>query len=68
VSQNEDKISPPEESNENEVSESSESNSFPSIYHKDAFLVFRALCKLSLKGLNDNSTGELSDQIALQNR
>ena len=28
---------------------------FPSIYHKDAYLLFRALCKLSMKGLSEES-------------
>ena len=41
--------------------------SFPSIHHKDAFLLFRALCKLSLKGLHDD-TGTMNDPIALQNK
>jgi hypothetical protein len=40
---------------------------FPSIQHKDAFLIFRALCKLSMKGLQDDS-GTHSDPIALQNK
>ena len=42
-------------------------NSFPSIVHKDAFLIFRALCKLSMKGLNDDA-GAQQDPIALQNK
>ena len=41
---------------------------FPSTSHKDAFLVFRALCKLSMKGLNDDVNVDANDQIALQNR
>jgi hypothetical protein len=40
---------------------------FPSIQHKDAFLIFRALCKLSMKGIQDDS-GAQSDPIALQNK
>ena len=40
---------------------------FPSILHKDAFLLFRALCKLSMKGLLDDSVS-MSDPIALQNK
>jgi brefeldin A-inhibited guanine nucleotide-exchange protein len=40
---------------------------FVSIYHKDTFLLFRALCKLSMKGLHDDS-GSQSDPIALQNK
>ena len=42
-------------------------HSFPSILHKDAFLLFRALCKLSMKGLNEDSNVPL-DPIALQNK
>ena len=41
---------------------------FPSVFHKDAFLIFRALCKLSMKGLQDESSGSSSDPIALQNK
>lgn len=41
--------------------------SFSSIHHKDAFLLFRALCKLSMKGLHDDS-GTQNDPIALQNK
>ena len=40
---------------------------FASVYHKDTFLLFRALCKLSMKGLHDDS-GSQSDPIALQNK
>lgn len=39
---------------------------FPSILHKDAFLIFRALCKLSMKNTTDNNS--TSDPIALQNK
>ena len=42
-------------------------HSFASILHKDAFLIFRALCKLSMKGLNEDSDSQL-DPIALQNK
>jgi hypothetical protein len=42
--------------------------SFPSIMHKDAFLIFRALCKLSMKGLHDDALSESSDMIAMQNK
>lgn len=38
---------------------------FPSVYHKDAYLLFRALCKLSMKGLNEDGQPEA---IALQNK
>lgn len=42
---------------------------FPSILHKDAFLIFRALCKLSMKGLHESDdSGAPSDPIALQNK
>jgi brefeldin A-inhibited guanine nucleotide-exchange protein len=41
---------------------------FPSILHKDAFLIFRALCKLSMKGLHEDSNNQYGDQIALQNK
>jgi hypothetical protein len=44
------------------------SMSFPSIMHKDAFLIFRALCKLSMKGLHDDAISESSDMIAMQNK
>ena len=45
------------------------SMAFPSIMHKDAFLIFRALCKLSMKGLHESDeSGSLSDPIALQNK
>lgn len=40
---------------------------FISVYHKDAFLTFRAICKISMKGLQDE-TGAQSDPIALQNK
>ena len=40
---------------------------FPSILHKDAFLLFRALCKLSMKGPQDESSPQ-ADPIALQNK
>lgn len=42
---------------------------FQSVYHKDCYLLFRALCKLSMKGLNDDSSnGAQNDAIALQNK
>ena len=40
---------------------------FPSVYHKDCFLLYRALCKLSMKSLHDEA-GNLTDPIALQNK
>ena len=48
--------------------EAFDSYAFASIFHKDAFLVFRALCKLSMKGLNESAHNEVGDQMALQNR
>jgi hypothetical protein len=48
---------------------SSGSSSFPSSYHKDAYLLFRALCKLSMKGLSEESSNsQANDPIALQNK
>jgi hypothetical protein len=43
------------------------SHNFISVYHKDAFLTFRAICKISMKGLHDDSGSQL-DPIALQNK
>jgi hypothetical protein len=43
---------------------------FPSILHKDAFLLFRYLCKLSMKGLQEETdigSGQI-DNTALQNK
>lgn len=40
---------------------------FPSILHKDAFLIFRALCKLSMKK-STSENGSTIDPIALQNK
>lgn len=40
---------------------------FPSILHKDAFLIFRALCKLSNKGKLDENEN-VYDPITLQNK
>lgn len=42
---------------------------FPSIFHKDAYLLFRALCKLSMKGLNEEvQYAHITDAIPLQNK
>lgn len=41
---------------------------FPSVYHKDAYLLFRALCKLSMKGLSEEAQFAHSDAIPLQNK
>lgn len=41
---------------------------FPSVYHKDAYLLFRALCKLSMKGLSEDSQWSQTDAIPLQNK
>jgi len=61
---------PEDESNAMEIANSQvETNTnemtFPSILHKDSFLIFRALCKLSQKGLQDDIG---TDPIALQNK
>lgn len=53
---------------ETDAKAATSSLSFPSIMHKDAFLIFRALCKLSMKGLHDESGLQSSDPIALQNK
>ena len=45
--------------------DSSSSSSFSSIYQKDCYLLFRALCKLSMKGQSDDRN---NDSIALQNK
>lgn len=43
--------------------------SFKSVFHRDAFLAFRALCRLSMKGLHDESEDAVhSDSIALKNK
>lgn len=55
-------------SDEKEDNDDGSNHLFPSPFHKDAFLVFRALCKLSMKGLNDDVNVDANDQIALQNR
>lgn len=41
---------------------------FSSVYHKDAYLLFRALCKLSMKGLSEETQYAHSDAIPLQNK
>eukprot|EP01031_Cornospumella_fuschlensis_P031816 gene31816-38468_t len=49
---------------------------FPSAFHRDAYLLFRALCKLSMKGLGDEPHGggtgagvvTSSDHIVVQNK
>lgn len=43
---------------------------FSSIYQRDSYLLFRALCKLSMKGLNEegSSIQSANDPIALQNK
>lgn len=54
--------------NDSNAEPTDKSMSFPSILHKDSFLIFRALCKLSMKGLHDESGSSQSDPIALQNK
>ena len=44
------------------------STHFSSILHKNAFLLFRALCKLSMKGLHDDASGTQADAVAMQNK
>lgn len=42
---------------------------FASVQHKDSFLLFRALCKLSMKGLHDDAQESLqADAVAMQNK
>jgi brefeldin A-inhibited guanine nucleotide-exchange protein len=40
---------------------------FPSAFHKDAYLLFRALCKLSMKGVADDQVA-YSDNLVVQNK
>lgn len=40
---------------------------FPSVLHKDAYLLFRALCKLSMKAITDDPSIP-SDPVALQSK
>jgi hypothetical protein len=40
---------------------------FPSVLHKDAYLLFRALCKLSMKALSDDPS-EPIDPVGLQSK
>jgi brefeldin A-inhibited guanine nucleotide-exchange protein len=40
---------------------------FPSILHKDCFLLFRSLCKLSMKGLPDDPAHQI-DTVAVQSK
>lgn len=43
--------------------------SFPSTFHRDSYLVFRALCRLSMRGLHDEADAAISsDSIALKNK
>jgi brefeldin A-inhibited guanine nucleotide-exchange protein len=43
-------------------------DSFPSILHKDSFLVFRALCRLSKKSLVEEGSTAASDPLAVRNK
>ena len=57
--------------NEKSVSSSgigSNNPEFPSILHKDCYLLFRALCKLSNKSVSEGDTLQLLDPIALQSK
>ncbi|ETV71030.1 hypothetical protein H257_13747 [Aphanomyces astaci] len=52
------------------------STSFPSIWHKDAYLVFRALCRISMRFVVDDAIGDIAsddlpqgdDPYALQSK
>jgi hypothetical protein len=57
----------PEDEDSPEDGGASANLAFPSVLHKDTFLIFRALCKLSMKGLQDDGNSQ-SDPIALQNK
>jgi len=46
---------------------SSGDETFLSVFHKDSFLLYRALCKLSMKSLQDDHAS-LTDPIVLQNK
>lgn len=60
---------PVHNSNNNNAAVSNENRlTFPSIFHKDAYLLFRALCKLSMKGLSEETQYAHSDAIPLQNK
>ena len=62
---------PPAESVPKEGSWSSSEGlpSFPSVFHRDSYLVFRALCRLSMRGLHDEADAAISsDSIALKNK
>ena len=41
---------------------------FPSVLHKDAYLLFRALCRLSVKGQYDGDPNQAADPVALQSK
>ena len=41
---------------------------FPSVFHKDAYLLFRALCKLSSKNLSEETQTGHNETIHLQNK
>jgi brefeldin A-inhibited guanine nucleotide-exchange protein len=41
---------------------------FPSVLHKDAYLLFRALCRLSVKGQYDGDPSQPADPVALQSK
>lgn len=43
-------------------------STFPTVHHKDTYLLFRALCKLSMKGPVSEESGGHGDHIALQNK
>jgi hypothetical protein len=45
----------------------SASTDFSSAFHRDAYLLFRALCKLSMKGVADDQVA-YSDNLVVQNK
>ena len=66
-----DSSAPPAESVPKEGSWSSSEGlpSFPSVFHRDSYLAFRALCRLSMRGLHDEADAAVSsDSIALKNK
>lgn len=43
-------------------------DTFPSVYQRDAYLLFRALCKLSMKGMSEDAQTAINDSVMLQNK
>lgn len=42
------------------------SQDFASLFHRDSYLVFRALCKLSMKGITEDQTQD--SNVTIQNK